>query len=276
MLVEIPNWCSIKLEYLCRMQTCSHKTHKSFINKTALLKMEVEQKISSESEWKKDLNTFRVKGENRWVSFYLIFMICQTRWDLGFYLYKIWSPASENTSKCLQKGSWAPPTPWSSHRMRLGSRRISALTVKTKTTLITVKCISFHGLTVTRGSISQADSKTDRRARRKARKEGRTHDASPQMSRRKRLLLKWSTCCSSLPLSSVTRHLITYKSILKRLWRGRTNGCWRGGRHSDTWGDANSGGRRGNYLIKGLLQHRNTEVFTRAPQLAAPSDNRQV
>lgn len=33
---------------------------------------------------------------------------------------------------------------------------------------------------------------------------------------------------------------------------------------------------RGNYLIKGLLRHRNTEVCMRGPQLPAASHNKQV
>lgn len=39
--------------------------------------------------------------------------------------------------------------------------------------------------------------------------------------------------------------------------------------------DANSGGRRGNYLIKGPLLGGNTEVCVRGPQLAT-ADNKQV
>lgn len=35
-------------------------------------------------------------------------------------------------------------------------------------------------------------------------------------------------------------------------------------------------GPRGNYLIKGLLWHRDTEVCVRGPQLAATSDNKQM
>ncbi|KAM7369341.1 hypothetical protein PAMP_013615 [Pampus punctatissimus] len=41
-------------------------------------------------------------------------------------------------------------------------------------------------------------------------------------------------------------------------------------------GDANSGSRRGNYLIKGLLEHRNTEVCMRGQQLAVTTDKKQL
>lgn len=43
-----------------------------------------------------------------------------------------------------------------------------------------------------------------------------------------------------------------------------------------TYGRCKLWGPRGNYLIKGLLRHRNTEVCMRGPQLAASSDNKQV
>lgn len=83
-----------------------------------------------------------------------------------------------------------------------------------------------------------------------------------------RLQLKWKRCY-------FTCGFVTYKFILKGVWRRLADGCWRGGRHRDIWG-MQTPGPRGNYLIKGLLRHRNTEVCMRDPQLPAASHNKQV
>lgn len=81
----------------------------------------------------------------------------------------------------------------------------------------------------------QTDGRADPRKRQKT-KHKHTHTC---VTSGRKKAATWSgrsaSCCTSLTLSSITHSLITYKSILKRLWRGHTDGCWRGGRHSDAW-----------------------------------------
>lgn len=113
--------------------------------------------------------------------------------------------------------------------------------------------------------------------KRKEKTNKRTHTCV-MSSHTKSCYLLWSECFLSHLADPFLHHsqLYNIKVHLKKAEKGTDRWMferWSPWRHMV---DANSGGRRGNYLIKGLLPPRNTEVCMWVSQLAASSDNKQV